>query len=71
MFDTVEELRDAEVACLKKFWRRADQLRAAHPGASQQVLFSKACEAMPKTLEKYLYVRQRLQLFGLPALRLR
>ena len=71
MFDTVEELQAAEEQCLEKFRRRADQLKAAHPGMSDRLLFAKACEAMPKSLQKYLYCRQRLQLLGVPALPLR
>jgi hypothetical protein len=71
MNESVEALQTEELACLQKFRARASKLAASNPTLSKQMLFTKACEQMPKTLEKYMWLRQRLQLMGVAALPLR
>jgi hypothetical protein len=71
MNESVEALQAEELACLQKFRARASKLASSNPTFSKQMLFSKACEAMPKTLERYMWIRQRLQLMGVPAQPLR
>jgi hypothetical protein len=71
MNESVAELQAEELACLQKFRARAAKLAASNPAMSKQILFTKACEQMPRTLERYMYIRQRLQLMGVPGLPLR
>jgi hypothetical protein len=69
--ESVAELQGEELACLRKFRARAAKLAADNPDTSKQILFAQACEQMPKTLERYMWIRQRLQLMGVAALPLR
>jgi hypothetical protein len=71
MNESVGALQSEELACLQKFRARAAKLAASNPTLSKQMLFTKACEAMPKTLERYMWVRQRLLLMGVGPLPLR
>jgi hypothetical protein len=68
---SVAGLQGEELRCLQKFRARATRLAADYPDVSRQILFARAVEQMPKTLEKYLWIRQRLQFMGVAALPLR
>jgi hypothetical protein len=71
MNESVGALQAEELACLQKFRARAAKLAADNPGVSKQILFARACEQMPKTLERYMGIRQRLGFMGVAALPLR
>jgi hypothetical protein len=71
MEGTLAELRADEAKCVERFRQRAAELKAAHPDWGQQTCFGKAIESLPKTSEKYLYIRNRLQMAGIAALPLR
>jgi hypothetical protein len=71
MNESVAELQAEEAMCVQKFRQRAAKLAADNPGASKQILFAKACEQMPRVLERYMWIRQRLQFMGVAALPLR
>jgi hypothetical protein len=63
--ETIEQLRAEEAACLTKFRARAAKLAASNPGMSQRMLFARACEQMPKVLERYMYISARLRYAGI------
>jgi hypothetical protein len=69
--ESVEELQQEERACLAKFRQRASELRAQHSDWSSTYSFSKACESLPKTLSRYMWVQQMLQSRGVASLPLR
>jgi hypothetical protein len=71
MNETVEDLVEVERECIARFRSKAAKLAASNPGVSAQVLFARAVEQMPKTLEGYQAARQRLQFMGIAALPLR
>ena len=71
MEESLEELRQTEIECLKRFRMKASEIKAQHPEMSQQIAFAKAVTALPKTADRYQYARQRLMFAGYPALPLR
>jgi hypothetical protein len=68
---TVEELQAQELECIRRFRSRAQELRNADPTLSPQLAFVKAVESMPKVADRYQWLRSRLGLMGVPALKLR
>lgn len=71
MNESVAELQQIEQQCLQKFRERAAKLAAVHPDMSQRMLMCKAIEAMPRVLEAYMAVTQRLRFMGVAAAPLR
>jgi hypothetical protein len=71
MTEGVEQLQQVEAECIAKFRQRAQQIRAQHPELTAQVAFARAVEALPKTAERYQYIRHRLLMSGIAALPLR
>jgi hypothetical protein len=67
----IDELQRTEQECLARFRRKAQEIRAQHPELTAQVAFARAVEALPKSAERYQYVRHRLLLMGIAALPLR
>jgi hypothetical protein len=59
-------LQAEEQECLQRFRQKASELRAQHADWSSKFAFSKACEALPKTLNRYMWVQQMLQSRGIP-----
>ena len=69
--ETIAELQETEVECLRRFRKRASEIQAAHPEMTPQICFARAVQALPKTADRYQYARQRLMFAGFPALPLR
>ena len=69
--ESIESLRETEADCLSRFRTKAKAIQAANPSLSPQICFARAVEALPKSAERYQYVRSRLQFTGIPALPLR
>jgi hypothetical protein len=68
MLNDIKGLRDSEVQCLKKFRSRARKLKAANPGLTREQAFAMATEQMPRTANRYSYVRGLLKQAGIAAL---
>jgi hypothetical protein len=64
--ESVEELQQEERACLARFRQRAAELRSQHADWSASYSFTKACEGLPKTLSRYMWLQQMLQARGVP-----
>lgn len=71
MDSSIEELVETERECIARFRQKAQELRKADPKLTQEYAMAKAAELMPRTANRYLYARQRLQFMGVPALPLR
>jgi hypothetical protein len=69
--ESIDELQQVEAECVQRFRAKAAEVKAQHPELSQQIAFARAVQALPKTADRYQYVRQRLQWAGIPALPLR
>jgi hypothetical protein len=67
----IDELVQTEAECLRRFRAKAEEIRSQHPELPSSVAFSRAVAALPRTSEKYLYVRNRLGAAGVAALPLR
>jgi hypothetical protein len=63
---SVESLQAQERECLSRFRQRAAELRAQHADWSSTYSFTKACEGLPKTLSRYMWLSQMLQARGVP-----
>jgi hypothetical protein len=66
--EDIEELRQAEAECVRKFKARAQLIRAVDPRLSREIAFARAVEELPKTANRYQHVRARLGLAGVAAL---
>jgi hypothetical protein len=64
----IEELRQAEADCVRKFRLRAELIRAVDPRLSREIAFARAVEELPKTAVRYQHVRARLGMAGVAAL---
>jgi hypothetical protein len=65
---SIDELREAEAECVRKFRLRAQLIRATDPRLSGEVAFAKAVEQLPKAALRYQHIRARLGLAGVAAL---
>jgi hypothetical protein len=55
---------------LRRFRNKAAELREHDPTLSKQVAFSRAVAAMPRTANRYEFVRHRLGMLGVGAQKL-
>jgi hypothetical protein len=69
--ESIDELRQVEAECIRRFRAKASEIRAAHPELSAQIAFARAVQALPRTADRYHFARQRLQFCGIPSLPLR
>jgi hypothetical protein len=67
----IDELQQTEAECIRRFRTKAAEIKAQHPELPSSVAFSRAVAMLPRTAEKYLYVRNRLGAAGVAALPLR
>jgi hypothetical protein len=71
MYETVEQLQQIEAECLRRFRKKASQLKLQHVEWSDSVCFAKAVSLLPRTAEKYQFTRHRLLMSGVGPLPLR
>ena len=62
---STESLQSEEQICLAKFRQKANELRSMHADWSQKFAFSKACEQLPRTLNRYMWLSQMLASRGI------
>jgi len=60
--------RQTEIECVNKFRAKATKLQAADPRLPRSIAMARAAEALPKTMNRYLYVRSLLKARGVAAL---
>jgi hypothetical protein len=68
---SISELQQVEAECVRRFRKKAAQIKAEHPELTSQIAFARAVQAMPQTANRYQYARQFLQYAGVAAMPLR
>jgi hypothetical protein len=69
--ESIDELRRVEAECVRRFRAKSAEIKAQHPELNGQICYARAVAALPRTADKYSYVRNRLLWMGVPALPLR
>jgi hypothetical protein len=64
----IDELREAEAECVRKFRLRAQLIRATNPGLSSEICLAMAVERLVRVANRYQHIRARLGLAGVAAL---
>lgn len=69
--ESIDELQTVERECIARFRAKAAQIKEAHPELTSQICTARAIQALPRTADRYMGVRQRLMFAGYPAMPLR